>query len=167
LPIDSHFVSQLEQKLEKTRLKRVDSDSTENLIPKTEQIESVLSDEQKEQVKGLFESAVQNPDMEITVEGMHPEELPVTITMDEFMRRMKDMAKTGGGMMGMYGSFPDRYKVTVNGNHKLIQQLLAETDTTKQKDMARQAFDLALLSRNMLTGEALTAFVNRSVGMMR
>lgn len=166
LPIDSHFVSQLEQKLEKTRLKRVDSDSVENLIAKAEQIESVLSDEQKDQVKGLFESAVQNPDMEINVEGMNPDELPVTITMDEFMRRMKDMAKTGGGMMGMYGSFPDKYKVTINGNHQLIQQLLAEGDAEKQKNIARQAFDLALLSRNMLTGEALTAFVNRSVGMM-
>lgn len=166
-PIDNHFISQLEQKLEKTSLKRVDADVVDKLIAKDEAIESVLSEDQSATVKSLFDKAINRSTMNVEVTGQSPEDLPVTITMDEFMRRMKDMAKTGGGgMMGFYGNLPDNYKVSVNGNHKLIQRMLEVKDEAIQQRLARQAFDLALLSQGMLTGADLTAFVNRSVELI-
>jgi molecular chaperone HtpG len=83
--------------------------------------------------------------------------------MEEWMRRMKDMARMGGGGgMNFYGSLPDSYKVAVNGNHKLVQRIL-QADETHKVQLARQAFDLALLSQGMLKGADLTAFVERSV----
>jgi molecular chaperone HtpG len=84
--------------------------------------------------------------------------------MEEWMRRMKDMSRLGGGM-NFYGSMPDSYKVSVNTNHKLISKIL-QADETKQTEIARQAFDLALLAQGMLTGADLTAFVERSVEIM-
>lgn len=164
-PLDNHFISQLERKLEKTQLKRVDADIIDNLILKDEQIESVLTEEQNKTVKELFESTINNANMHVEMKGMNPNEMPVIITQDEFMRRMKDMSAFGGGM-SFYGSLPENYKVFVNGNNKLIQQILNEKDATKQQNLARQAYDLALLSQNMLTGAALTAFVNRSVALI-
>jgi molecular chaperone HtpG len=166
-PLDNHFIAQLEQKLEKTSLKRIDSDVLDKLIEKDIVIESVLNEEETKTVKSLFDKAINKTSMNVEVTGLSPDELPVTVTMDEFMRRMKDMAKMGGGgMMGFYGNLPDNYKVSVNGNHKLIKKLLATTDEVVQTRLARQAFDLALLSQGMLTGADLTAFVERSVDLI-
>jgi molecular chaperone HtpG len=164
-PIDNHFISHLEQQLEKTALKRVDSDVMDKLIPKDEPIATVLTDEQVTKVKDIFTRAVTKPGMEVSVESLSPDELPVTVTMDEWMRRMKDMAAMGGGM-SFYGSLPDRYKVAVNGNHPLILRMLESDNEEAQGRLARQAFDLALLSQGMLTGADLTEFVQRSVGMI-
>ena len=99
--------------------------------------------------------------MKVEVENQPAEAMPVTITMEEWMRRMKDMSKLGGGM-NFYGSMPDSYKVSVNANHKLISKIL-QADEVKQAEMAKQAFDLALLAQGMLKGADLTAFVERSV----
>ena len=165
-PLDTHFISLLENKLEKTKLKRVDADVMSKLIEKDHQYESVLSEDQQNAVKVLFEKTISNSTMNVEVTAMNPEELPVTITMDEFMRRMKDMSKMGGGMMNFYGSLPDNYKVSVNSNNKLIQKIAATEDEQAKEQLSRQAFDLALLSQGMLKGEALTAFVERSVSMM-
>jgi molecular chaperone HtpG len=163
-PIDSHFVNTLERKLEKTSMKRVDADVVEKLIEKDEKIESVLNDEQQESVKGIFETAISKPNMTVKVEALGPDELPVTVTMDEFMRRMKDMAALGGGM-NFYGSIPDSYNVSINSNHKLVSRILA-AGAEEQKKLAKQAFDLAMLSQGMLTGAELTEFVNRSVSLI-
>jgi molecular chaperone HtpG len=166
-PIDNHFIAHLEQKLEKTSLKRVDAGLIDELISKDEKIEVVLSEEQSKTVKELFEKTINNSHMNVEVTGLRADEMPVTITMDEFMRRMKDMAKTGGGgMMNFYGNLPDNYKVSVNGNHKLIRKMLDEQDEATRDRLARQAFDLALLSQGMLTGAQLTEFVNRSVELI-
>ncbi|RQO30594.1 molecular chaperone HtpG [Taibaiella sp. KBW10] len=165
-PLDNHFISQLENKLEKTRLKRVDADVVDKLIEKEHQYESVLTEEQSNNVKAIFEKTINNSTMSVEVAAMSPEDLPVTITMDEFMRRMKDMSKMGGGMMNFYGSLPDSYKVSVNSNNKLIQKIVETNDETQKEQLTRQAFDLALLSQGLLTGEALTAFVQRSVSLM-
>lgn len=166
-PLDNHFISQLEQKLEKTSLKRIDSDVLDKLIEKDIKIESVLTEDESKTVKEVFDQAIDKTTMNVEVTGLSPDELPVTVTMDEFMRRMKDMSKMGGGgMMGFYGNLPDNYKVSVNGNHKLIKKLLATEDKDTQKRLARQAFDLALLSQGMLTGADLTAFVERSVELI-
>lgn len=161
--LDNHFINTLEQKLEKTQIKRVDSDTADKLIDKDEKTESVLSNDEKEQVKNIFEKAINNTNMTVAVEAMATDDLPVVITMSEFMRRMKDMAKMGGGGYAFMGSMPDSYAVTVNGNHSIVQKILqAETEEQKTK-LAKQAYDLALLSQNMLTGADLTNFIKRSV----
>lgn len=163
--IDSHFINTLEQKLETTQLKRVDSDTVDKLIAKDEKLESVLSKEEEEQVRGVFEKAIDNKSMIVAVEAMSPDDLPVIITMSEFMRRMKDMAKTGGGY-GFMGTMPDSYNVAINGNHSIVQKILkAETEEQKTK-LAKQAYDLALLSQNMLSGPELTNFIKRSVELV-
>ncbi|WP_186757398.1 molecular chaperone HtpG [Echinicola salinicaeni] len=164
-PIDSHFINQLEQKLEKTSLKRVDADVVDKLIKKEEDTTHVLTEEQSKQVKEVFEKAIDNKAYTVEVEGLSPEELPVTITMEEFMRRMKDMAQTGGGM-GFYGAMPDNYKVAINGNHKIIDRILKADGEEEQTKLAKQAFDLAKLSQGMLSGKDLTEFVKRSVDMI-
>src|SRR3569833_512036 len=124
-PIDNHFISGLEQKLEKTSLKRVDSDVADKLIKKDDAPAHVLTEEQSTKVKEIFEKAINKPIYKVELESMNPEELPVTVTMDEFMRRMKEMSAMGGGM-GFYGSMPDNYKVVINANHKLISKILEQ-----------------------------------------
>ncbi|HEX5171594.1 MAG TPA: molecular chaperone HtpG [Cyclobacteriaceae bacterium] len=164
--LDNHFINTLEQKLEKTHIKRVDSDTADKLVDKDEKIESVLSNDEQEVVKGIFEKAINNKSMTIAVESMATDELPVVITMSEFMRRMKDMAKMGGGGYAFMGNMPDNYNVAVNANHTIIQKILkAESEEQKVK-LAKQAYDLALLSQNMLTGADLTSFIKRSVELV-
>ncbi|WP_412466244.1 molecular chaperone HtpG [Pedobacter sp. KLB.chiD] len=163
-PIDNHFINQLEQKLEKTSIKRVDSSVVDKLIEKDEQNEHVLNEDQVKEVTAIFEKAITKPGMHVEVVALHPDELPVTITMDEFMRRMKDMAAMGGGM-NFYGQMPDNYKVAINGNHKLVGKIL-NAEGEEQQNLAKQAVDLALLAQGMLTGAELTAFVSRSVELI-
>ena len=160
--IDSHFINHLEQKLEKTMLKRVDADTIDKLIDKDDKMESVLSNDDQEKIKAIFEKAINNKSMTIQVESLSPDEMPVTITMSEFMRRMKDMAATGGGMP-MMGCMPDQYNMSVNGNHAIISKILKSNNKKVQNNLAKQAFDLAMLSQNMLSGAELTDFIKRSV----
>jgi molecular chaperone HtpG len=165
-PIDNHFIQHIESKLEKTQLKRVDSDVVEKLIQKDSTYANLLTEDQSKSVKELFEKAIANKTYSVDIEGLSPEEMPVTITMEEWMRRMKEMAQTGGGPMSFYGSLPDSYKVAINGNHPLVDKILkAESEETQVK-LAKQAFDLALLSQGLLTGKDLTAFVKRSVELI-
>ena len=91
--------------------------------------------------------------------------MPVTVTMEEFMRRMKEMAQMGGGM-SFYGAMPDNYKVAINGNHPAIDKILKTENKEDQAKLAKQSFDLALLAQGMLTGKDLTEFVKRSVELI-
>ncbi|HEY9178927.1 MAG TPA: molecular chaperone HtpG, partial [Flavipsychrobacter sp.] len=163
-PIDKHFVSYLEYKLEKTNLKRVDSDVMDNLIKTSDAPEHVLTEDETKKVKEIFEKAVTKPNMKVEVESISPDELPVTVTMDEMSRRMKEMAEMNG--MAMFGAMPENYKVGINGNHTLVSRILKADNEDEQVRIARHAFDLALLSQDMLKGEDLTNFLNRSVAMM-
>ncbi|MEO6851233.1 MAG: molecular chaperone HtpG [Mucilaginibacter sp.] len=163
--IDAHFVSNLEQKLEKTSLKRVDSDVADKLIKKEDAPAHILTEEESVKVKTIFDNAINRPAYKVELESLNPDELPVTVTMDEFMRRMKEMAAMGGGM-SFYGSMPDNYKVVVNANHKLITRILNDENEEERAQLAKQAFDLALLSQGLLTGADLTEFVNRSVNLI-
>jgi molecular chaperone HtpG len=160
-PIDTHFIHQLEMKLEKTSLKRVDADVIDKLIVKEDAAKHELAEEEVARLKTIFEKAIHNPAMKVEVESQQAEGMPVTITMEEWMRRMKDMSRLGGGM-NFYGAMPDNYKVAVNANHKIILKIL-QADEAQQTAMAKQAFDLALLSQGLLKGADLTAFVERSV----
>jgi molecular chaperone HtpG len=165
-PIDNHFIQHIESKLEKTQLKRVDSDVVEKLIQKDSTYANLLTEDQSKSVKELFEKAIANKTYSVDIEGLSPEEMPVTITMEEWMRRMKEMAQTGGGPMSFYGSLPDSYKVAINGNHPLVDKILKAENEESQVKLAKQAFDLALLSQGLLTGKDLTAFVKRSVELI-
>jgi molecular chaperone HtpG len=165
-PIDSHFIQNLESKLEKTQLKRVDADVAEKLIQKEEGYANLLTEEQSKTIKEIFEKAINSKTYSVEVEGLNPEEMPVTITMEEFMRRMKEMAQTGGGAMSFYGSLPDAYKVAINGNHPMVDKILKSESEEEKTKLAKQSFDLALLAQGLLTGKELTAFVKRSVEML-
>ncbi|GEO02801.1 chaperone protein htpG [Adhaeribacter aerolatus] len=163
--IDSHFIGMLEQKLEKTTLKRVDSETIDKLIEKETSQDSILSEEEKTSLKEVYEKAINNQHMHVSIEPLSPNDSPVIITMPEFMRRMKDMSRTGGGGMMFMGNMPDTYNVSINANHPINSRILKAKDENKEI-IAKQAFDLALLSQNMLTGPALTAFVKRSVELI-
>lgn len=163
--LDNHFINTLEQKLEKTQFRRVDSETLDKLINKEEKIASVLSTEEEEKVKSIFEKAINNKAYTIAVDTMPPDELPVLITMGEFMRRMKDMAKHGGSYSFM-ANMPDNYNVAINANHQITQKILKGESEESQLKLAKQAFDLGLLSHNMLSGKDLTEFIKRSVEMV-
>ena len=164
-PLDSHFIGTLEHKLEKTQLKRVDAETVDKLIDKDEKIESVLSDKEKETAKELFEKAINDKNSTVNIESLAADEMPVIVTMPEFMRRMKDMQKQGGGGMMMMGDMPDHYTVAVNANHPLISKILKAKKAENKEQLARQAYDLALLSQGLLEGAALTSFIKRSVAI--
>ncbi|HOZ67764.1 MAG TPA: molecular chaperone HtpG [Chitinophagaceae bacterium] len=163
-PIDSHFIHHLEMKLEKTSMKRVDADVVDKLIEKEDSEKHTLTTEETDKLKAIFDKAISNPAMKVEVESGAADSFPVSITMEEWMRRMKDMSKLGGGM-NFYGAMPDNYKVAINGNHKLISKILS-ADEAQQTVLAKQAFDLALLAQGMLKGADLTAFVERSVEVL-
>ena len=165
--IDSHYINHLEQKLDKVQIKRVDSDILDKLIDKGDKKETVISDKDKEKLKGVFDKIINNKSTVVSVEALGPQDNPVTITLPEFFRRMQDMAKTsGGGNPMMMGGPGEMIAVNINGNHKTIEKILkAKTSKTKEK-MASQLYDLALLSQNMLTGSELTRFVKRSLDIL-
>ncbi|MDN3655682.1 molecular chaperone HtpG [Ferruginibacter paludis] len=164
--IDNGFVNQMEMKWENVQFVRVDSDITDNLIDKQEGGESVLSKDEEATLKELF--GVKIPELNVTVElkGLSVDAPPVTATRPEFMRRMKDMAAMQGGMGAFYASMPDEVTLTVNGNHPLYKNVLAESDKGKQEKLVHNLADLALLSQGLLKGNTLTNFINRSVEMM-
>ncbi len=165
--LDSHFINTLEQKLDKAQFRRVDSDTIDKLIVKDEKVESVLSQADQDKLKSVFEKAINNTGMTVNIESLAPDHLPVTVTMSEWARRMKDMARTGGGgMYGFMGSMPDQYTVSVNSNHKVAQRILQAETEERQTTLAKQSYDLALLSQGMLTGADLTNFIRRSVELV-
>ena len=171
LLLDSPIVSHLMQKLEtssgdtKIQFTRVDADHIDNLIKKDETSISKLSDEEKDKLKPIIENAVPKESYTVQLESMDSDATPFLITVPEFMRRMKEMSATGGGMMGM-GNLPEMYNLVVNTNHKLVGDIL-NSDETKQKELISQAFDLAKLSQNLLHGEDLTNFIKRSYELIK
>lgn len=159
--IDSHFVGMLEQKLDKTSIKRVDADTSNKLIEKDETEISVLSADEETSVKSLFEKVINDTKMNVSVQPLSTLDLPVTVTQPEFIRRMQEMNRAGG----MGGMFPTMHQVVINANHSLVQSIIKASDEEKEK-LAKQAYDLALLSQNMLTGADLTSFINRSLELI-
>ena len=165
--VDAAFINNMEMKWENVHFVRVDADIIDNLIDKQEASESILSKDETENLKKLFEFPV--PELHVTVEvkGLSTDAAPVVATRPEFMRRMKDMAGVGGGMTAFYATMPDEVTLTVNGNHPIYQTLLKESDVDKQGKQIRSLADLALLSQGLLKGAELTNFINRSVDLMK
>ena len=165
-PIDNHFIQFIESKLEKTQLKRVDADILDKLIEKEDAAKHNLSEDDTKKLTEIFDKAIGNKAMKVEVESLPADAMPVTLTEEEWMRRMKDMSKMGGGGgMNFYGAMPDNFKVAVNANHPLITKILS-AEEAQQTVLAKQAFDLALLAKGMLKGKDLTEFVERSVGVL-
>jgi molecular chaperone HtpG len=160
--IDAHFINALEQKLEKTSVKRVDADTLDKLIEKDVQLESMLSTEDQDKAKKLFEEIAGSKSAHIAVEAMPVDELPVVITFPEFMRRMTDM-QASSGQRSMFGDMPLMYTVSLNANHPIIGKVLQTENEEDQKALAKQVYDLALLSQGLLTGSDLTQFIQRTV----
>ena len=165
-PLESHFINLLEQKIEKTRFVRVDSDTVEKLIPHDDAIPEKLSKEEKEKLQPIIEGEIDKQKFTVQLESLEESDAPMQVTQSEFMRRYREMAQTSGGGMGFYGELPESYNLIVNINHPLISRVLNETDTEKQKELVHQLTDLALLANGLLKGEALSKFLQRSVQMI-
>ena len=231
--LDPHFIGMLEQKLEKSRFVRVDSDLIDKLIKKSDTTSNTALDEQqRDMMTSVFKSqipAMEKSDFLVMFEPVGATAEPIVITQNEFMRRMKDMAAIQSGM-AFYGELPDSYNLIVNTDHPLSQKVIADTESAckseltpildelktvneeierlqeakkdkkddeipvadkealkhaeekakelraKESDilktyadqtpLVRQLVDLALLSNNMLKGEALSKFIKRSVEML-
>ena len=164
--VDAAFINSVEMKWEDVQFVRVDSDITDNLIDKSESNDSVLSKEDSEKLKSLFDKPHDGLNLQVEIKGLNVDSVPVTATRPEQMRRMKDMAAVGGGMAAWYANMPDEVNLTINGNHPLFKNILAESDAAKQEKLVKNLSDMALLSQGLLTGNHLTNFINRSVELM-
>lgn len=228
--LDVHLASMLEQKNEKSRFTRVDADVVDKLIAKADQKAVDLSNAQQECLTGIFGAStptIDKTEFMVSYDALGTEGLPVLITQNEWMRRMKEMSALQGGMMSFYGQMADSYNLVVNTDHPLVKQLLQKADAdcgekikpladeietlrkkvselneshkdkkqeeipeaekevintsnariealekdkktvwadfAKNEGTIKQLVDLALLANNMLKGEALSQFVQRSV----
>ncbi|HZW63187.1 MAG TPA: molecular chaperone HtpG [Flavobacteriaceae bacterium] len=170
LLLDSPIVSHLMQKLETTKenisFVRVDADHIDNLIKKEDTKISKLTDDEKKKLDELLKEIVPAEKFSVQLEPMDSHASPFIITQPEFMRRMKEMQATGGGMFGM-GNMPDMYNLVVNTNHELVSEILNTKTKKKQERLINQSLDLARLSQGLLKGEELTKFIKRSYEMIK
>ena len=164
-PIVSHLIQKLESSNEKLSFARVDGDAIENLIKKEEATVSKLSEEEKEKLQPLIEKVVPKEKYTIQLEALSSKQLPFVLTQPEFMRRMKEMQQAGGN--AMFGQMPEMYNLVVNTNHPLVEQILHTKTEKKRTRLIQQTLDLARLSQNLLKGEELTSFIQRSVDLIK
>jgi molecular chaperone HtpG len=163
-PLTPHFISKLEQTNADLTFARVDSDSIDKLISKDEEIPSKLTKEQEEAIKPVFESAIDKSKFTVQFESMSEKDAPIIITQPEFLRRMMEQQKLGGG--GFFGALPESYNLVVNSNHPKISSLVELGDDSSKEKTVKQLADLALLSQGMLKGEALDKFIERSIELV-
>jgi molecular chaperone HtpG len=161
--IDQHFVQHIESKHSDIKFNRVDADTIDKLIEKDEAHASVLSKEEEENLKKYFEENIKQDGVTIELKSLAPDDMPITITKNEFMRRMSEMSKMGGGMYSFMGNMPESMNLVVNTNHVLSSRILKEENKSA---LINQLFDLALLQQGMLKGTKLTAFIERSVEVL-
>lgn len=177
--LDSAMLGLFEQKIEKCRFLRVDSDSIDRLINKSEDKDNSKDEKDKspEPISQVFKNCMPTLDKtEFNVEtrGLGINSAPVIITQSEYMRRMKDMARIQQGM-AFYGDMPDMYNLILNIDHPLIQQVITSLPEKQDEEslkefsnpLVNQLIDLALLQNGMLKGESLTNFIKRSIELMK
>lgn len=175
--LDTHWIGQLEQKLEKTKFVRVDSNTIEHLIEKEENTDVELSDTEKENLTESIQSLlpkIEKTEFNVTFKNLGESTKPIQITQDEFMRRMKEMSAMQPGM-AFYGEMPNMMQAIVNMEHPIIKSFFEEVKN-KSKDESinsaasnnklKQLIDLSLLSNGLLKGEALSNFIKRSTDML-
>lgn len=163
-PIVSHLIQKLEADNENLTFARVDADRIDKLIEKEETQISKLSDEEKEKLKVSLEEIVPKTTYSVQLEAMDSTAAPFIITQPEFMRRMKEMSQTGGGMFGM-GNMPEMYNLVVNTNSELATTIL-NADKSAQESLVKQALDLAKISQGLLKGKDLTDFVKEVLSLL-
>lgn len=166
-PIVGHLLQKLESDKEKVSFVRVDSDHIDNLIKKDEEQISKLNETEQESLKTLLSETIPAEKFTVQLEAMDSEASPFVITEPEFMRRMKEMQQTGGGGMFGMGNLPEIYTLVVNTNHELVGQILNTKTQKKRERLINQSLDLAKLSKNLLTGADLTAFIKRSYELIK
>ncbi|MFY7880324.1 MAG: molecular chaperone HtpG [Lacibacter sp.] len=165
--VDAAFINHMEMKWEQVTFRRIDSDIADNLIDKQEDLKSVLSEEEVNQLKEWFNLQLTDLHLNVEVKGLSVDAPPVIATRPEMMRRMKDMAHMSGPMGSFYAQMPDEVELTVNGNHPVYRNILSGSNKEKGKEMVHNLADLALLSQGLLKGSQLTEFINRSVSLMQ
>jgi len=166
-PIVSHLMQKLETSKENLSFVRVDADHVDNLIKKEDTAISKLSEEEKDSLKADLEKVISDKGYTIQLEAMESSASPFIITEPEFMRRMKEMQRTGGGGMFGMGNMPDMYNLIVNTNHELVGEILNTKTAKKRERLINQSLDLARLSKGLLKGEELTNFIARSYEMIK
>jgi molecular chaperone HtpG len=162
-PLAPHWISLMEQSFENCSFARVDADTLDKLIQKTDEIPSKLSKEDEEKLQPVFEKVLSKDKFKVQFESMSADDAPIIITQPEFIRRMMEQQKIGGA--GFMGAFPEMYTVAVNGNHAKIGSLLQKEDAA-QVELVKQLTDLALLSQGMLKGAALSEFIERTTALV-
>ncbi|MDD3556536.1 MAG: molecular chaperone HtpG [Proteiniphilum sp.] len=175
--LDIHWMGLLEQKQEKTRFVRVDSDIIEHIIEKDEKSAPELNDKQKETLTEVVKSQlplIEKTEFNVDFKALGESSKPVQITQNEFSRRMKEMAAMQQ-QMAFYGEMPDSYQLVLNADHPYIKELIAQSEEKEKEELKRtvtadtklkQMVDLALLAGGLLKGEALNSFVKRSFEMI-
>jgi molecular chaperone HtpG len=166
-PIIGHLIQKLETSEENLSFARVDADQIDKLIAKEDTAPAKLSEESQEKLKTIVEEIVPKSSYTVQLEPMDSSAQPFLITQPEFMRRMKEMQQTGGGGGMFGGNMPEMYNLVVNVNHPLVSQILETKTKNKQERLIKQSVDLARLSQNLLKGEELTSFINRSFELIK
>jgi len=164
--IDNHFMQHIESKGTDVTFVRVDSDTADNLIQKDDKRESVMSEKEIEKVKGIFTDSL--GDLKggyIETKPLSPGDHPVIITKPEFMRRMKEMQALNGMDLG---GMPDSHNIVINTNHPLVADKLVKMKSAEKKeDFAKYLHNLALLNQNMLKGEDMSKFIEKSIEFLK
>jgi molecular chaperone HtpG len=161
-PLTPHWISKIEGQFENLTFARVDSDSFDKLIKKDEELPSKLNEKEEKEIKEALEALVSKEKFTVQLESMMETEGPILITQPEFIRRMMEQQKMGGGF---FGAFPEMHNVIVNGNHPKVTELVKLSKKEKSAKL-KQLTDLAMLSQGMLKGEELSSFIERSIELV-
>ncbi len=162
--IDAHFIGALESKLEKTTFKRIDSDTLDKLVDKGESKTSLLNEEQEKlAVEWVSDWVKTKEEFKVKAEAMSADDPPITLTRSEFMRRMNEMAATGGGSPFFGGAMKETIDMVVNTSHPLVQKMVEMQDPEPRQALGQQLIDLALLAQGLLQGVELSTFIDRNL----
>lgn len=163
-PLASHWIGKVEQLFDNTSYARVDADTLDQLIQKEGEIPSKMSEDDQTALKPLFETAVDAEKFKVEFKSMSETDAPIIITQPEFIRRMMEQQKYGGG--GFFGAFPETYNLVVNSNHEKINAIIGLSSEEDKTTKVKQLTDLALLAQGMLKGEELSSFIERSISFI-
>ena len=124
--LDSHYVNLLEQKIPDTRFARVDSDTIDNLIPKSEKVKPEMAQADKDDLSAMFKAVLpKGNDYFVEADNLGENAAPVVITRNEFMRRYREMSAMGGGM-NFYGNMPESFNITVNLENPVMAGIVTD-----------------------------------------
>lgn len=153
--IDNHLINFLESKIEKVKIKNVDSDIVDKLINKNVNKDNFLSINQKDLLINIYKKAIKNENVIFSIASMNLENMPLVITIPELMGRMQVFQNSS--------SLPTQLNAVINENHPLSIKILNTQNQELQISLAIQSYDLSMLSKNILNGKSLVNFINRSI----